>query len=345
MQIANDKTRLIQLSFLMLFTELVLIRWIGSNIFFLSFFTNFVLLASFLGIGVAFLRTNSVTNLFRFSPLFLALLVLFCYYFRYQYIIRINPNTDDLIYYGTYFKENFLPIGITLPVVFLSVTMTMITIGDGVRHEFQKFKPLQAYRMEIVGALLGVLTFSICSFLHTPPIIWGSAMCLLLISLLIRTWHPTRILTYLQIFSLALILIVLGKESFTPTQQWSPYYKIGIQPYTKERLAITVNGVLQQFVESVEQRKKYKPFYFIPYQHITQHFALDNVLIIGAGTGGDVAIALAEGAKHIDAVEIDPLLYRLGKQLHPNKPYDDPRVNIFIDDGRAFLQKNKKQYH
>ena len=32
----------------------------------------------------------------------------------------------------------------------------------------------------------------------------------------------------------------------------------------------------------------------------------DRVLIIGAGTGTDVALALAQGAKHVDAVEIDP---------------------------------------
>ena len=47
--------RLMLGSALMLFLELALIRWLGSNIVHLSYFSNFVLLGSFLGIGVGFL--------------------------------------------------------------------------------------------------------------------------------------------------------------------------------------------------------------------------------------------------------------------------------------------------
>ena len=52
-----------------------------------------------------------------------------------------------------------------------------------------------------------------------------------------------------------------------------------------------------------------------------------EVLIIGAGTGNDVAVALAEGVARIDAVEIDPRLQELGREVHPNRPYDDDRVD------------------
>ena len=48
--------RLVILSCLMLFVELALIRWTGSNVVYLSYFSNFVLLGSFLGIGIGFLR-------------------------------------------------------------------------------------------------------------------------------------------------------------------------------------------------------------------------------------------------------------------------------------------------
>ena len=47
--------RLVLGSALMLFLELALIRWLGSNIVHLSYFSNFVLLGSFLGIGIGFL--------------------------------------------------------------------------------------------------------------------------------------------------------------------------------------------------------------------------------------------------------------------------------------------------
>ena len=48
-------TRLVMSAGLMLFVELALIRWLGSNVVHLSYFTNFVLLGSFLGIGAGFL--------------------------------------------------------------------------------------------------------------------------------------------------------------------------------------------------------------------------------------------------------------------------------------------------
>jgi SAM-dependent methyltransferase len=71
---------------------------------------------------------------------------------------------------------------------------------------------------------------------------------------------------------------------------------------------------------------------------------LDDVLIIGAGGGNDVALALSRGARHVDAVEIDPRLQQLGTELHPDRPYDDPRVEVHIDDGRAFLERTDRRY-
>ncbi len=66
--------------------------------------------------------------------------------------------------------------------------------------------------------------------------------------------------------------------------------------------------------------------------------------IVGAGNGNDVAVALANGAGHVDAIEIDPALYELGVELHPDRPYADPRVTVTIDDGRAFMQRSESSY-
>ncbi|GAA3413052.1 hypothetical protein GCM10018952_28250 [Streptosporangium vulgare] len=65
---------------------------------------------------------------------------------------------------------------------------------------------------------------------------------------------------------------------------------------------------------------------------------------MGAGSGTDVSIALSKGAKHVDAVEIDPKLLELGRSYHPDKPYDDPRVTPHVTDGRAFLERTSDKY-
>jgi len=68
------------------------------------------------------------------------------------------------------------------------------------------------------------------------------------------------------------------------------------------------------------------------------------VLIVGAGSGSDVAVALARGAGHVDAVEIDPAIQRIGAEEHPDRPYDDPRVTAVVNDGRAFLRTGARSY-
>ena len=64
--------RLVFLSLLMFFVELALIRWTAANNVHLAYVTNFVLLASFLGIGVGFLLAGSTRELFRWAPVALA---------------------------------------------------------------------------------------------------------------------------------------------------------------------------------------------------------------------------------------------------------------------------------
>ena len=84
--------------------------------------------------------------------------------------------------------------------------------------------------------------------------------------------------------------------------------------------------------------------YFWPYRQLAASTPPDEVLIVGAGTGSDVAVALVEDVGHIDAVEIDRALYEIGVTHNPDRPYADPRVDVIIDDGRAFLERTDKEY-
>src|SRR5271165_575675 len=88
--------RLVLLSFLMLFIELALIRWTGSNVVYLSYFSNFVLLGSFLGIGVGFLRGKSRVDLFAWAPVMLALLVAFVLNFP----VTVDCAGGQIIFFG-----------------------------------------------------------------------------------------------------------------------------------------------------------------------------------------------------------------------------------------------------
>src|SRR5437764_8753139 len=147
--------RLVALSFLMLFLELALIRWIGSNVLYLSYFSNFILLASFLGIGLGFLRPNSGRDLFRFAPIALAVLVAFVRLFP----VEIDRSGTELIFFGALGTRTGLPPFLTLPLLFLGGRRVMALVGEGAARTLRRFSPLEDYRLHILGRLAA----------HIPP--------------------------------------------------------------------------------------------------------------------------------------------------------------------------------
>ncbi len=72
-----------------------------------------------------------------------------------------------------------------------------------------------------------------------------------------------------------------------------------------------------------------------------------RALIIGPSGGREVLAALANGARHIDAVELDPTIVRI--VTHEYRDYTGgifthPRVNLVVDEGRSFLRRSRAEY-
>src|SRR5436305_7124020 len=120
-----DRTRLLTLSFLMLFVELALIRWTGANNEYLAPLTNFVLMASFLGIGIGFLRADARRSLLPLAPVALALLVGFVLAFP----VAINAISRQHLLHGARGLP-LLPEWLSVSVVFLLVAATLAAIGQ-----------------------------------------------------------------------------------------------------------------------------------------------------------------------------------------------------------------------
>jgi hypothetical protein len=327
----NEGVRLVGLSFLMLFAELALIRWTGSRVVYLSYFSNFVLLGSFLGIGLGFLSARRRFDLFRWTPVALALLVTFVSAFP----VVVQRASSQVIYFGK-LHQGGLPAWATLPVIFLACAVVMAFIAQGVARSFARFPPLTAYRYDILGSLAGIAAFSLLSFLDAPPLAWGVIATLMLLAL--AGGRPGIV----QIAAVAATLALLSVQSLEHDHLWSPYYEISLARHPGWTM-VSVNGIPHQTIQPLARRRKTEPVYFEPYR-LLRHNHLRDVLIIGAGNGSDVAIALQSGARRVDAVEIDPRLYALGRKLNPEHPYQNPRVHVTIDDGRAFLQRTRRRY-
>jgi hypothetical protein len=330
----GDQARLIFASFVMLFVELALIRWVTANNVYVTRATNFVLLASFLGIGIGFLNARTGRDYLRWTPVALLALVGFVLAFPVILATLNGPHPLQGLR-GT----PALPQPVSLGILFLLITAVMAGLGQAVARIFVRFQPLSAYRLDIIGSIAGIAVFSLLSFMDLPPAGWGVIAGIGLVVLLaprIRWWQLVAI-------GGAVTLLIL--ESVVPNQQWSPYNKLSVQQTGGKApaLYVSANNVPYQAARSLAVMHVQKPFYFYPYQHVTRS-SLHNVLVIGAGTGNDVAVALSEGAQHVDAVEIDPLLPKIGA-AHPNHPYQNPRLTVHIADGREYLQNTHKKYN
>lgn len=332
----KDRLRLVLLSFLLLFLELALIRWTGENIVHLSFFTNFVLLGSFLGIGLGFLRANRRFNLFPYAPVALAALVAFIRFFP----VELKSSSGNLIYFGK-LQESGPPREVTLTLIFLAVAAVMAFVAEGVARTFKRFEPLEAYRLDLIGSVLGIVGISVVSLLGAPSVAWGAVVAVVLLGLE-ATRRAKLWLRVLQIVALGSVLVLLTLESFGTGISWSPYYKIKTQHSASAggQAFVSVNGVPHQANLHNDQN----PLYNLVYNPLVKK-NLNNVLVIGAGGGNDVSVALARGAHHVDAVEIDPQILQIGRETHPDHPYSDPRVSVHINDGRAFLEQTSNHYN
>ena len=334
--VLSARMRLIVSSALMLFVQLALIRWAGGNLVHLSYFSNLILLASFLGIGLGFLRARKPRDLGRYAPVAILVLIAFIFFFP----ARIEGSSSELIFF-TEVTPTGLPTWVTLPLVFLVVACAMTLLGEITGRAFLAFTALDAYRWDIVGSLSGTLFFTLVAFLRSPSWIWPTVM---LIALVLLYGKALPAVSWLAAVGIVVLLVI---ESLTPGVSWSPYYKVTTQdvtdtgpaPYT----AIQVNGIPHQNVLDAEKRLELEPLYGKPYERAVDN-PLRDALVIGAGTGTDVALALARGAQHVDAVEIDPRIQQIGIEKNPNQPYADPRVTTYIDDGRAFLSRTDREY-
>ena len=332
--LARPPVRLFLTATSLLFVELLLIRWIPANVIYVGYFRNFLLMASFLGIGVGILWGRDLKRLplSPFGPLLLGLVFLVT-----QFQVSIQLTSPDEIFFGLSESQradiNFL----VLPGLVVIATMIMSGLAVPLGGLLRSMPPLRAYGIDIAGSMTGIALFTGLSATGTPPIVWFSVVAVLVSLLGLGVGLSRRSLV--TVASIAAVLAIVGLR--TPAGQvWSPYYRID-EYQSNGKGAINVNGIPHQAMWPLDRLTD--PFYEQVYRWFPER-TYDRVLIVGAGSGTDVAVALKHAAGHVDAVEIDAKIQEIGVRDHPNRPYDDPRVTRINDDGRAFLRRTTNQY-
>src|SRR5436190_8407042 len=94
--VGDARARIFLTSFALLFFELLCIRWIPSYIRYLSYFNNFILMASFLGMGLGILSARR--ERFWFPPFPVMLLILTVAVGLNRFDLPIT--SIDVLYFG-----------------------------------------------------------------------------------------------------------------------------------------------------------------------------------------------------------------------------------------------------
>ncbi len=340
-------------SFVALYFELVLIRYLSTEIRTFAYLVNVSLVAAFAGIGLGMTLEGPPKKLLRLFPVLASVLVLVIANADRLHLTHLPFPTWDYLVWGTVSRTGFfIPLltywGWTFSIL-VAVLVFFITLGGLVGQTFAGHESLRGYAINLAGSFGGILTFTVISYLGLSPAVW-----ILIGTIAALPFFRHSYLT-IGLFAFTIIAVGLAQKN----AYWSPYYKITLEPLkpptgssTSSALLLSVNHdyhqklidlspkFLSQYPDA-EPNRSAKLTYELPYMLVPHP---KNVLVIGAGTGNDVAAALRHGTQHLDAIEIDRTIYELGVMYHPEHPYSSEKVTVFINDARAFLKSSKSKY-
>jgi hypothetical protein len=332
---------------LILFFELAWIRYTSGYVRVFGFYQNFVLIATFLGMGVGLLRAASAARLkWLLPPVAVALLGAVAAFSAARIAV---PNDKSEFIWGIFGNAgtHSIPLIVVVAVLFSLLALFFVPLGALVGEQFRRLPPLRAYAADIAGSLAGILAFGALSALRQPPIVWLAIGFAALVAASIR---DRRFVLVVGAAGAAVLALASWTNRMKP-EFWSPYYRINLLRRDDGGFTLLVNGSLHQIMLPLDSVHAAVPNSYIqqvlrayerPYHYAAR---LDTALVVGAGTGNDLAVLLKNGAEYIDAVEIDPVIADIGAAGHPKQPYSDPRVHRHVNDARAFLRTTQQHYN
>jgi spermidine synthase len=364
-----------------LYLEMVMVRWHSSCMHTFGVFKNVSMLSCFLGLGIgyAIAGRRRPIRLHVVLPLLAIQCLVFAIISRTRLgRLSLNPVAEHYIMWQSDWRWWCEGLGgnFVLASTFLANAIMFIPIGH-VAGEFMRRVPqLVGYAVNLTGSMAGVGLFVFLSALWAPPIIWmGIATLGLIVLYAMKT--GTAVLSTLDgdsdfdsassrsrdnaakplllgLVSLAVMLLAFGVVDRAGVQNlYSPYQTITCQlgPDSKYPCVarVMVNQASFQRVLNLSphsQRENSSLERIAQYYDLPHQLKADarRVLVVGAGTGNDVAAALRASADSVTAVEIDPTILFLGERLHPERPYADPRVTMVNDDARTFIRRSHDKF-
>ncbi len=347
-------------TFAILVIELALIRWVGTQIRVAAYFANLVLIAAFLGMGLGVALGRRKPQLFGWALTWLALLSVLLGFATDLGLTQITfPDPAISLWGGENSQKasnfGFLIASGAMVVFFWALAAVFVLAGIPVGWLFARMNPLVAYRWDLLGSVLGVATMAIIAWAGATPPVW---FALGIVPILLVMPHPRNFVA---------AVVILGMSWYSVHHAiFSPYNRIDVDQVAEgftepaelktQRLPeyeVSVNRDFHQYMldlrllpdelgKPLSNRGQVRMIYEIPFRASPLQ---GSALVVGAGTGNDVAAALRVGFDTVTSVDIDPRIIKLGEAFHPEKPYANPGVERVVNDARAyFVQTPDKKF-
>jgi hypothetical protein len=179
--VPSAKLDLFAVSAVFLFLELAFIRWFPAHVLFLTFFTNTVLLASFLGLSLGCLAARHQRTYLALTPLLLvaslaAGIGMESIRLALQDIIDVGGNkaAPQMVYFGTEARVGdvaafVIPIELVVGIFFALIAATMVGLGQFLGRRIAEIpNAVEAYMINVGGSLAGIVLFQCCSWWLSP---------------------------------------------------------------------------------------------------------------------------------------------------------------------------------
>ena len=332
--------QLVLASFLTLFAELALIRWLGTEVRVFAYVKNLALLVAFLGFGLGCALAHSPV---RWRPAVSSLLGLVMVVRSpwnargaLEMLSQALGGAQEIAIWATQASRDwtqFLVAAAITGIVLLLIAYIFVPLGQIVGRQLELAAlPLQGYSWNLAFSLVGILGFFAACWLSAPPAVW---VAIVFVGFgLLQSQFQRKVL----VACAAIPAVFLLHDATTPVHftLWTPYQELEVirQNFDDGELKreyIQVNHTGYQSIVNLS------PEFLNRHPDVLKEPAADNpynlpfafaspnprVLIVGSGAGNDVAAAVRHQSRSVDAVEIDPGILALG-QTHPEQPYSSP---------------------
>jgi len=333
-----------------LYGELMIIRIHSSYFQLFAYFKNVSLLSCFLGLGIGYIRGSRQP---LWTPLVMPLMasqILLMYLLRFSPVAAwLHSPVVETITFGLGSASRawqFLTAYVFVIAIFAFNALCFVPLGQLASRLMTRLEKLPAYSWNLTGSLAGIIVFSALSFAWTPPPVWIVVFAVGLGLFLFRPIQNLILPAVVTIFLLIIFAIPVQsmvEDIYSPYQILSVIFKEDAPPEIQACNTFHQNiyDLRPANIVNKPALQHWATYYGMPYVFKKKPA---DVLILGSGSGNDVAAALRGGAGWVDAVEIDPAIMECGRMWHPEHPYEAKNVTAIVDDARSFIKRTAKKY-